>query len=54
MTRFLLMLRVLVKDGERALLLRNGRYERVMAPGRHRLFDPKRELKVERFAVVRA
>jgi len=53
-TRFLLMLRVTVKDGERALLLRNGRYERVLDPGRHRLFDPKRELTVESFKVVQA
>jgi regulator of protease activity HflC (stomatin/prohibitin superfamily) len=48
------MLRVTVKDGERALLLRNGRYERVLDPGRHRLFDPKRELTVESFKVVQA
>ena len=31
-----------VKDGERALLTRNGRIERVLGPGRHRLFDPLR------------
>jgi len=48
------ILRVTVKDGERALLLRNGRYERVLDPGRHRLFDPIRELAVETFSVVRA
>jgi regulator of protease activity HflC (stomatin/prohibitin superfamily) len=36
------MLRVTVKDGERALLTRNGRLERVLEPGRHRLFDPVR------------
>ena len=35
-----LMLRLTVKDGERAFLLRNGRFERVLGPGRHRLFDP--------------
>jgi regulator of protease activity HflC (stomatin/prohibitin superfamily) len=52
--RRFLTLRVTVKDGERALLLRNGRYERALGPGRHRLFDPKRELTVETFAVVRA
>ena len=54
MSRFLLMLRATVKDGERALLLRNGRHERVLGPGRHRLFDPKRELTIETFPVVRA
>src|SRR5262245_23796960 len=47
-------LRVTVKDGERALLTRNGRFERVLEPGRHTLFDPKRELGVELHQVVRA
>jgi regulator of protease activity HflC (stomatin/prohibitin superfamily) len=52
--RSVLMLRVTVKDGERALLTRNGRLERALEPGRHRLFDPARELGVEVFAIVRA
>ena len=43
MNRHFLMLRVTVKDGERAFLMRNGRFERVLEPGRHRLFDPLRE-----------
>jgi regulator of protease activity HflC (stomatin/prohibitin superfamily) len=46
-------LRVTVKDGERAILLRDGRFERVLEPGRHRLFDPKRELTAELYQVVR-
>ena len=54
MTRQRLMLRVTVKDGERALLMRNGGYERVLGPGRHRLLDLKRELTVETLQVVRA
>jgi regulator of protease activity HflC (stomatin/prohibitin superfamily) len=54
MSRLLLILRVTVKDGERALLTRNGRFERVLEPGRHRLLDPKRELAAELFQVVRA
>ena len=54
MNRHLLMLRVIVKDGERALLTRNGRFERMLGPGRHRLFDPANELSVELFQVVRA
>src|SRR5262249_49426284 len=54
MTRHLLSLRVTGKDGERAFLMRNGRFERVLAPGRHTLFDPTRELAVELHAVVRA
>jgi regulator of protease activity HflC (stomatin/prohibitin superfamily) len=47
-------LRVTVKDGERAILLRNGRFERVLEPGRHTLLDPKRQLSVEIHSVVRA
>ena len=54
MNRYLFTLRVTVKDGERALLTRNGRFERVLEPGRHTLFDPKRELGVELHQVVRA
>ena len=49
-----LMTHVTVKDGERALLTRNGRLERVLGPGRHRLFDPRNELMAEVFRVVRA
>jgi len=45
---------VTVKDGERALLTRSGRLERVLAPGRHRLFDPWNELTAEILPVVRA
>jgi regulator of protease activity HflC (stomatin/prohibitin superfamily) len=48
-----LMLRVTVKDGERALLTRDGRLEQVLEPGRHRLLDPLGTLAVERFPVVR-
>src|ERR1700674_4020442 len=48
------MLRVTVKDGERALLTRNGRLERVLGPGLHRLFDPARDRAAEVFAIVRA
>ncbi len=54
MTRHLLTLRVTVKDGERALLTRDGRFERVLEPGRHTLFDPAGDLTAEIFAVVRA
>jgi regulator of protease activity HflC (stomatin/prohibitin superfamily) len=52
--RFLFSLRVTVKDGERALLTRNGRFERVLEPGRHTLFDPAHQLAVELHNVVRA
>jgi len=54
MTWHFLMTHVTVKDGERALLTRNGRLERVLEPGRHRLFDPRQELIAEVFKVVRA
>src|ERR1700733_10481218 len=54
MTWHFLMTRLTVKDGERALLTRNGRLERVLEPGRYRLFDPRRELSAEVLNVVRA
>jgi len=54
MTWHLLMLHLTVKDGERAFLIRNGRLERVLEPGRHRLFDPRHTLSAEVFGVVRA
>ena len=41
MTRHFLMAHLTVKDGERALLTRNGRLERVLEPGRHRLPQPE-------------
>ncbi|HMK78020.1 MAG TPA: SPFH domain-containing protein [Xanthobacteraceae bacterium] len=53
MLRQFLMLRLTVKDGERAFLLRNGRFERVLGPGRHRLFDPLHGLSVELHNAVR-
>jgi len=54
MSRTLFTLRVIVKDGERAILTRNGRFERALEPGRHILFDVKRELAAELHQVVRA
>jgi regulator of protease activity HflC (stomatin/prohibitin superfamily) len=54
MARHFLMLHVTVKDGERALLTRNGRLERALEPGRHRLFDPRSELAAEVLQVVRS
>ncbi|WP_076858598.1 SPFH domain-containing protein [Bradyrhizobium mercantei] len=53
MTWHFLTTKLTVKDGERALLTRDGRLERVLAPGRHRLFDPLHQLKAELFSVVR-
>jgi regulator of protease activity HflC (stomatin/prohibitin superfamily) len=54
MTRHLLMLHVTVKDGERGFLTRNGRLERVLEPGTHRLFDPLSVLAVEVLPAVRS
>ena len=53
MDRQLFTLRVTVKDGERALLTRDGRFERVLEPGRHTLFDPMRNFGIELHNVVR-
>jgi regulator of protease activity HflC (stomatin/prohibitin superfamily) len=53
MTWHLLMKTLTVKDGERALLTRNGRLERVLEPGRHRLLDLRDQLTAEIFNVVR-
>ena len=54
MSRRLFVLSVIVKDGERAFLTRDGRLERVLEPGRHRLFDPAGEFASELHQVVRA
>ena len=54
MNRRLLTLHVTVQEGERALLSRNGSLERVLAPGRHALFDPWQRLTAETFKAVRA
>jgi regulator of protease activity HflC (stomatin/prohibitin superfamily) len=53
MSMHVLMKTVTVKDGERALLTRNGRLERVLGPGRHPLLDLRRQLTAEIFNVVR-
>ncbi|MGH6771261.1 MAG: SPFH domain-containing protein [Xanthobacteraceae bacterium] len=54
MERHLFTLRIAVKDGERAILGRNGRFERVLEPGRHTLFDPGRQYSVDLHQVVQA
>jgi regulator of protease activity HflC (stomatin/prohibitin superfamily) len=48
-----LNLTVVVKEDERALLSRNGKFARVLQPGRHKLFDPLQRLSVETFKIVR-
>src|SRR5262249_20734511 len=44
---------VIVKDDERAFLTRDGRFERLLGPGRFSAFDPARRLKAELVKVVR-
>ncbi len=51
--RGVLYLTVVVKDDERALLTRDGSFVRVLAAGRHTLFDPLQRLNVETFKAVR-
>ena len=53
MSRLFLTLDVTVKDGERAIVKRDGRFELVLEPGRHRLFDPMRKLTADVYPVVR-
>lgn len=45
---------VIVKDGERAFVSRNGQLDRVLAPGRHQLFDPLHALTVETFNMIKS
>jgi regulator of protease activity HflC (stomatin/prohibitin superfamily) len=44
---------VIVKDDERALLARDGKFLRVLGAGRHKLIDPFRQLTAETFKIVR-
>jgi regulator of protease activity HflC (stomatin/prohibitin superfamily) len=53
MTRLGLWTTIVVKDDERALLSRNGRFERLLPPGRFTEIDPFRHLSVEVVKVVR-
>jgi hypothetical protein len=54
MPRKILMLKVTVKDGERGLLSRRGRFKRVLEPGRYWWFDPRRKINAEVFGTARA
>ncbi|MBV9221103.1 MAG: slipin family protein, partial [Methylobacteriaceae bacterium] len=54
MYRSIFYLLLQVKDDERAFLFRHGRFERVLKPGRHAIFDPARACSIETFKVVRA
>lgn len=50
----MLKFEVIVKDDERAFLTRDGRFERLLAPGRFVAFDPRGRLAAEPVKVVRA
>ena len=52
--RGFLTFKVVVKDDERAFLARDGRFERLLAPGRFTAFDPYGHLAAEVVKVVRA
>ncbi len=45
---------IIVRDDERAFLHRDGRFERLLGPGRFTAFDPSRRLKAELVKIVRA
>jgi regulator of protease activity HflC (stomatin/prohibitin superfamily) len=49
-----LMFKVVVKDDERAFLARDGRFERLLGPGRFTALDPAGHLTAELVKVVRA
>jgi hypothetical protein len=48
------MMWVTVKEGERGLFWRKGRFKRVLEPGHYCWFDPRRKLHAEVFGTARA
>jgi len=54
MSRFKVWTTAIVRDDERAFLTRNGRFEKLLGPGRFTAFDPLGELSVETVKVLRA
>jgi regulator of protease activity HflC (stomatin/prohibitin superfamily) len=54
MRKSVLWFEAVVKDDERAYLTRNGRFERLLEPGRFTSFDPAGRLVAETVKVVRA
>lgn len=53
MRKFWFWFETLVKDDERAFLSRDGRFERILTPGRFIAFDPAQQLRTELAKVVR-
>ena len=54
MRRYGLFFECIVRDDERGLLFRDGRFERLLEPGRHRILDPGSKHSAEIIKVVRA
>ncbi|MGD9784444.1 MAG: slipin family protein [Hyphomicrobiaceae bacterium] len=54
MRRYGLMFSVVIKDDERGFLYSDGRFVRLLEPGRFRAFDPAAKMSAEIFKVVRA
>lgn len=52
MTRHILRLTARIAENERGLLRRDGKFERLLEPGRHTLLDPMRRLTVDIVPVV--
>jgi regulator of protease activity HflC (stomatin/prohibitin superfamily) len=52
MTRKILRLIATIAESQRGLLRRDGKFERMLGPGRHVLFDPLRRLSVDVVSVV--
>lgn len=50
--RMFLTRRVVIGDGERGLVYRNRRFERVLGPGVHRMFDPLSRIEVRVFSIA--
>jgi regulator of protease activity HflC (stomatin/prohibitin superfamily) len=54
MARRGLWFEVVIRDDERGLLMRNGRFEKLLEPGKARVFDFRGELTVEVVKILRA
>lgn len=54
MSRLSFWTTAVVKDDERAFLTRNGRFEKLLGPGRYAEFDPFAQLSIEIVKVLRA
>ncbi len=54
MKRFFAWVTIVVRDGERVLVTRDGRLDRLLKPGRHVVYDPSGTLEIERVSIVRA